>query len=53
MMDPYQHMLTKKQNVLYLMIVNMPSDEELADAMAEIERQREGGFKLPGFLARF
>lgn len=52
-MDPCQQMLTKIQNVLYLMVVNMPSEEELADAMAEIERQREGGFKLPGFLARF
>ncbi|KAF7556456.1 hypothetical protein G7Z17_g1448 [Cylindrodendrum hubeiense] len=41
-----------KKNVLYLMIVNMPSEEELADAMAEIQRQRASGFKLPSFIAR-
>ncbi|KAH7146810.1 hypothetical protein B0J13DRAFT_664440 [Dactylonectria estremocensis] len=42
-----------KKNVLYLMVVNMPSDEELADAMAEIERQKKSGFKLPSIRAKF
>lgn len=41
-----------EQNVLYLMIVNMPTDEELAEAMAEIEARRSKGFSLPGVLGR-
>ncbi|KPM36584.1 hypothetical protein AK830_g9993 [Neonectria ditissima] len=42
-----------KKNVLYLMVVNMPSDEELADAMAEIEQQKKSGFKLPSICTKF
>ncbi|KAK7421576.1 hypothetical protein QQX98_002043 [Neonectria punicea] len=42
-----------KKNVLYLMVVNMPSDEELAEAMAEIDNQKKSGFKLPSIRANF
>ncbi|KAH6884198.1 hypothetical protein B0T10DRAFT_518246 [Thelonectria olida] len=41
-----------KSNVLYLMIVNMPSEEELAEAMADIEARRKQGFRLPSVLGR-
>ncbi|KAF4460309.1 FAD binding domain-containing [Fusarium albosuccineum] len=42
-----------KSNILYLMVVNMPSDEELAQAAAEIERRRNEGTKMSDILKRF
>ncbi|KAM5349135.1 hypothetical protein ACJ41O_008958 [Fusarium nematophilum] len=42
-----------KKNILYLMVVNMPSDEELAQAADEIERRRRQGTKMSGILKRF
>ena len=36
------------QNVMYLMIVNMPSEEELATAKREMEQQKEKKKKKQG-----
>ena len=37
--QPVRRMM--KQGVLYMMVVNMPSDEEMAKAMAEMEKQEK------------
>ncbi|KAM0425049.1 hypothetical protein ACHAPT_009608 [Fusarium lateritium] len=42
-----------KKNILYLMVVNMPSDEELAQAAEEIERRRKEGAKMSNIIKRF
>jgi hypothetical protein len=34
------------------MVVNMPSERELAEAMADIEARRKQGFSLPSVLSR-
>ncbi|KAJ4327647.1 hypothetical protein N0V84_001897 [Fusarium piperis] len=42
-----------RKNILYLMVVNMPTDEELAQATEELERRRKEGAKMSNIIKRF
>ncbi|RTE79616.1 hypothetical protein BHE90_005887 [Fusarium euwallaceae] len=42
-----------KKNILYLMVVNVPTDEELAQAAEELEKRRKEGAKLSNIVKRF
>ncbi|KAL2682861.1 hypothetical protein Neosp_007319 [[Neocosmospora] mangrovei] len=42
-----------KKNILYLMVVNLPTDEELAQAAEELERRRKEGNKMSNIIKRF
>jgi hypothetical protein len=35
------------------MVVNLPTDEELAQATEELERRRKEGAKMPNIIKRF
>ena len=40
------------QNILYLMVVNLPSDEDMALAKQELERQRQQGTSTSQYVTR-
>lgn len=45
-------MVDNFQNLVYLVVINMPSDEELAAVGLEIERQKQNVVKLHRVLAQ-